>query len=555
VSWTAFTAMLAMEIVLVTGTPAFAAPPITEYPIPTANSNPDVITAGPDGNLWFTELSANKIGRITPQGLITEFTIPTANSQPFGITAGPDGNVWFTEIAGNRIGRISPTGVIVEYLIPTPGASPVGITLGPDGNLWFTEYGAKRVGKITPGGVITEYVVSTSCCSHPGNIAAGPDGNLWFTDQLTIGQLTPDGVVIHSFGVHSGLSEIIAGPDGNLWFTWFYLAAPGEGCNEGVGKLSTSGNRTEYQIFADCATSPRITAGPDGNLWVTAANIRRVTPSGIITAYPVSTSTAPIGITTGPDGNIWFTEFDGNNIGKFSIPKAIVYKPLEPCRIMDTRIASQDSGVQGPIVGDTLYNFPGFIATGSDWSLFGGSAASDCGLNDTVGVNIQAIAMVITILNPNFDAFLGVGDVNDLNTTLSTVALNYTAEQGLSTMYIVPQSTSNTIYFALPTDLSANLVFDVVGYFVTSDATALQCTTQASAPSTISASGGTGSATSPACGASYTLTSGSCDSDSFAMKLVSDKASGQTWFCSAVNSGGTDAHLTATANCCRVAGK
>src|SRR6266581_5076413 len=147
VSWTAFTAVLAMEIVFVTGTPAFAAPPITEYPIPTANSNPAVITAGPDGNLWFTELSANKIGRITPQGLITEFTIPTANSQPFGITAGPDGNLWFTEFAGNQIGRNSPAGAIVEYLIQTPGANAVGITSGPDGNVWFTESGAKRVGK------------------------------------------------------------------------------------------------------------------------------------------------------------------------------------------------------------------------------------------------------------------------------------------------------------------------------------------------------------------------------------------------------------------------
>ncbi len=145
---------------------------------------------------------------------------------------------------------------------------------------------------------------------------------------------------------------------------------------------------------------------------------------------------------------------------------------------MDTRAASPDSGVQGPIVGDTLYNFPGFIAAGSNWSLFGGSAVSDCSLNDTVGANIQGIAMVITILNPNFDAFLGVGDTNDLTTTLSTVALNYTTGQGLSTMYIVPQTTSNTIYFALPTDLSADLIFDVVGYMVTSDATALQCTTQ-----------------------------------------------------------------------------
>ena len=41
-------------------------------------------TAGPDGNLWFVENSANKIGRITTAGVVTEFAVPTANSRPLG---------------------------------------------------------------------------------------------------------------------------------------------------------------------------------------------------------------------------------------------------------------------------------------------------------------------------------------------------------------------------------------------------------------------------------------------------------------------------------------
>src|SRR5262245_27557490 len=74
-------------------------PPIThgivEYPIPTASSNPQYITVGPDGNLWTTEASANKIGRISTGGAVTEFPIPTAGSYPSGITTGPDGALWF----------------------------------------------------------------------------------------------------------------------------------------------------------------------------------------------------------------------------------------------------------------------------------------------------------------------------------------------------------------------------------------------------------------------------------------------------------------------------
>jgi virginiamycin B lyase len=60
-----------------------------------------------DGNLWFAEYLGNKIGRITPKGVITEFGVPTTNSAPFGITIGLDGNLWFTESQGNQIGLIT----------------------------------------------------------------------------------------------------------------------------------------------------------------------------------------------------------------------------------------------------------------------------------------------------------------------------------------------------------------------------------------------------------------------------------------------------------------
>jgi streptogramin lyase len=38
---------------------------INEFPIPTFTSNSIAITAGPDGNLWFTEFIANQIGEIS----------------------------------------------------------------------------------------------------------------------------------------------------------------------------------------------------------------------------------------------------------------------------------------------------------------------------------------------------------------------------------------------------------------------------------------------------------------------------------------------------------
>src|SRR6266849_8066848 len=59
-------------------------------------------------------------------GTFTEFAVPTANSVPESIVTGPDGNLWFTESqAGGAIGRITPTGTGTEFAITTPNSGAV----------------------------------------------------------------------------------------------------------------------------------------------------------------------------------------------------------------------------------------------------------------------------------------------------------------------------------------------------------------------------------------------------------------------------------------------
>ena len=74
------------------------------------------MTAGPDGDMWFTDQGTGvtpatpALGRIDPStGVITEFTNPTglnASGSPYGIGVGADGNVWFTDKSTTKaIGR------------------------------------------------------------------------------------------------------------------------------------------------------------------------------------------------------------------------------------------------------------------------------------------------------------------------------------------------------------------------------------------------------------------------------------------------------------------
>jgi streptogramin lyase len=242
----------------------------------TWSSEPQGITAGPDGNIWFTEKSGNRIGRITPTGTVTEFAVPTAHGYPDDITTGPDGNLWFTEGNVNKIGRITPTGTITEFTLPSAYGDPYGIIAGPDGNIWFTKRNAKKIGRITPTGTITEFSIPEVDSSRPEAITAGPDGNLWFTK--------------------SGPSKI--------------------------GRITTAGTITEFVVPTADSAPWVITAGPDGNVWFTETfgnKIGRITPTGTITEFTLpSTGSLPAGITAGPDGNIWFAEYGVNKIGELS---------------------------------------------------------------------------------------------------------------------------------------------------------------------------------------------------------------------------------------------
>ena len=71
--------------------------------------------------MWVTDFYYNKIDRLTVTGHVDQYTIPTAASEPQGITAGPDGNIWFTEEATGQVGRLQ--------LVPPADTTAPAITL------------------------------------------------------------------------------------------------------------------------------------------------------------------------------------------------------------------------------------------------------------------------------------------------------------------------------------------------------------------------------------------------------------------------------------------
>lgn len=252
-----------------------------------------------------------------------------------GLTAGPDGNVWFT-MASNpgTIGYITHYGALTEFTGgTTPGFTansyPVDITTGPDGRLWVAQYSYPgRVTAVTTAGTFTEMAVNGTTPGfgrQPYGIAAA-QGSLWLTNSPSPGGVTrvttggaatqiATGGTTPGFNYNASPDKIVAGPDGNLWFdeTAYYPSDP-----PGLVRLTPGGAITDFRpgnTPGMVGPVDDIAAGADGNVWFTAGAsvIGRITPSGAVRTFlpgsspGFSAGAAPRSITRGPDGAMWFT--------------------------------------------------------------------------------------------------------------------------------------------------------------------------------------------------------------------------------------------------------
>jgi virginiamycin B lyase len=326
--------------------PSPSSPPnvtFVEYRLASAASQPDLITQGPDGAMWFAESRANAIGRIpagTANPKIVEFPLPTASSEPIGITVGADGALWFTEHTANRIGRIPTSATVanpdVTEFPAAPSQGAIGLAAGPDHNLWFGTYAGTVVARMTLAGKVAASFSTTQ--QHTDNFATGPDGAMWFAECEApgyVGRVTMNGklseaLVPATLGAKTEPLAIAAGSDGNMWFTDFGTHAIGKAIVTGSG----IGAITEIAVpSVGAPLIPQgIAAGPDGALWFTAS-----TPSGAayagriptnatagsdITLYRLATTSKLMyGIAMGSGNTMWITEYSSGKIGRLTIQR------------------------------------------------------------------------------------------------------------------------------------------------------------------------------------------------------------------------------------------
>lgn len=233
--------------------------------------------------------------------------------------------------------------------------------------------------------------------------------------------------------------------------------------------------------------------------------------------------------------------------GKFA-PKALgdlatdlVFVPVNPCRIFDTRLAL------GPIAANTTRSFD--VTAATDYSFQGGSA-TDCGGVGSAG-SFAAAAINFTVVSPSAAGYVTAFPLGGTQPLAATV--NYTAGSIVGNYAVVKLDQGsaanelNVYSFA-----QTHLVGDIVGYYTSAVApasapAALECTEVVSNAVTIGANG-TNNVFSPVCPAGYTKVAVQCRPGSFDLQL----AGSWTDHCNYFNRGSAATTATAAAKCCRM---
>ncbi len=316
-------ALLVSPLLVVVGTPpAHAA--VSVYPVPTSDAGLGRIVTAPDGNMWFVEEDTNKIGRITPQGVITEFNLgetTTGEGRVIDIDAAPDGSIWVVYDSGWKAARLDPaTG---SANVTQLGAYPYGgaVRVGADNVAWVTlNYDDSGILRIVPGQPTVWTANAPECDDVLGEAT---DGSMWCQgpDQDTLVKVGADANSGVTYPLPSDATYpmgLVGGPVGSIWFTRSssptMFTSPSRGS---IGYLDQATGATQIWQTGSRSAPQDIVRGPDNQMWFTnrgaAPGIGHISADGVGAISSVG-NYEPTSLTFGPDGAIWFTDDKSKSI-------------------------------------------------------------------------------------------------------------------------------------------------------------------------------------------------------------------------------------------------
>ncbi|MBN4080473.1 hypothetical protein JYT31_02300 [Beggiatoa alba] len=334
--------------------------------------NPESIAVGPDGSLYLSDESNNRIRKVDPNGIITTIAGtgslgfsgdggPALNANigdPEGLAVGEDGSIYIVQDDANRVRRIRPDGMIETVAgVGSSGTGladlfrgdggpateatlnqPQDIAIGRDGSLYIADTFNNRIRKVDRAGIITTVAgnafegyrgdggpATTASLYNPTGVAIAENGDIYIADTRNNRIRRVDS---------RGIITTVAGIAGTRGYN-----------GDGIPATSARLNLPESIAIA-----------PDGTLYLSDEHnerVRRIGKNGIITTVAGNGSTGFAGdkgpataastddiegIAIGPDGSLYIANDDYARIRR-------VRAPLPGFDASDIAIASKDGGM------------------------------------------------------------------------------------------------------------------------------------------------------------------------------------------------------------------
>lgn len=225
----------------------------------------------------------------------------------------------------------------------------------------------------------------------------------------------------------------------------------------------------------------------------------------------------------------------------------LVFTPVTPCRIMDTRNPGSNSGM---LLAGTTRTFYG-ISSASNYPSQGGSSPN---CNIPFITDVAALVLNFTVVTPDTGGFITVFPADATMPTAATVNFTAGAVVGNNATLKVSQTTGNQ--FKIYTTSNLHVVGDVVGYYSKPVATALECqdTTAATAAiNLVSGSQFVNYAFAAACPTGFTSVAIRCGVNSNVAAAFEYSAASEG-YCGAHSPTNTET-LSARRTCCRIPGR
>ena len=251
------------------------------------------VVVAPDDTIWFAEQYANYIGHYFPStGQFQTYALPfltvpdpglpgktlTLPSAPNDLALYQEGNVWFTELNANALGRLNiQSGQTQQYPLSTTMATqalnPYGITIDPQGTIWFTEASTNHIGRLNSKTGQISYVSLQGSTTPLMEIAADSQVIIWatsFSSGLLL-SFNPKTATFTPYYAPSsgGLYGITITHGGQVWVTITAANA--------IANLDPSANRfIAYAIPSSGSLPLGVVMGANDSLWFTEAGSNKI---------------------------------------------------------------------------------------------------------------------------------------------------------------------------------------------------------------------------------------------------------------------------------------